>query len=158
MEVGDEVTVTATTKSGYTFVGWFNDEEFLSSELSYTFSMPATDTTLTAKWVAYTVTTSKNFDDAGNITNYSNQKVSVGTTVTITASTNTGYIWLGWYDGDELLANELSYTFEMPDHDVSYIAKWKYYTVTVEKNNSSAGTAYTALAVSCDATAITLTS
>lgn len=36
---------------GYTFLGWYEGEKLLGTELSYTFSMPAKDVTYTAKWV-----------------------------------------------------------------------------------------------------------
>ena len=48
---GDEVTVTATTKAGYTFIGWYNGEEKLTDALIYTFEMPSEDVTYTAKWI-----------------------------------------------------------------------------------------------------------
>lgn len=44
--------------------------------------------------------------------------------VTVTATTDRGYIWLGWYDKDDaLVSSELSYEFTM-GFDVSYTAKW----------------------------------
>ncbi|MCM1440920.1 MAG: leucine-rich repeat protein [Roseburia sp.] len=43
---GSEVTLTAAEpKLGYDFIGWYIGDELLSSELTYTFKMPATDIT-----------------------------------------------------------------------------------------------------------------
>ncbi|MBO4697961.1 MAG: leucine-rich repeat protein, partial [Lachnospiraceae bacterium] len=55
-----------------------------------------------------------------------------GEPVTITATTNNGYLWLGWFDGETLLTDDESYTFTMPDEAIVYTAKWdlKEYTVT----------------------------
>ncbi len=135
-KVGDEVTVTATTKSGYTFVGWFNDDELLSSKLSYTFAMPAVDTTLTAKWTK--VTLSRNNTYAGTISSLSGKYV-VGEEVTITASTYNGYTFVGWYEDDKFLTNELSYSFKMPSTETTFTAQWIECPVTLEKSITSAG-------------------
>ena len=47
----EEITVRVEAAClGYTFVGWYEGEKLLGTELSYTFSMPAKDVTYTAKW------------------------------------------------------------------------------------------------------------
>lgn len=138
-EVGDEVTITATTKTGYTFVGWFKGEELISSDLSYTFSMPAVDTTFTAKWIK--VTLSRNDTSAGTISSLSGRYV-VGQEVTITASTRNGYTFIGWYEGDKLLTNELSYTFKMPSTETTFTAQWIDCPVTLEQSIEYAGYVY----------------
>lgn len=51
-EYNAEITVTVeATHLGYTFLGWYEGEKLLGTELSYTFSMLAKDVTYTAKWV-----------------------------------------------------------------------------------------------------------
>ena len=44
------MTVTAKTNAGYTFVGWYENDEKLSGDLTYTFTMPSADVTYTAVW------------------------------------------------------------------------------------------------------------
>ena len=127
----DIVTVSATTNAGYNFIGWYDSEDrLLSDETSYVFDM-GFDTTIQAKWNYYTVTTTKSHSAAGTVTNYYNTKVSVGNSVTITANTNQGYTWVGWYNGEQELTKGLSYTFEMSAENVTYTAKWTYYTVAL---------------------------
>lgn len=138
-EVGDEVTITATTKTGYTFVGWFKGDELISSDLSYTFAMPAVDTTFTAKWIK--VTLSRNDTSAGTISSLGGRYV-VGQEVTITASTRNGYTFIGWYEGDKLLTNELSYTFKMPSTETTFTAQWIDCPVTLEQSIEYAGYVY----------------
>ena len=132
--VGESVTVTATTNSGYTFVGWYNGETELTKELSYTFAMPNEDITYTAKWSKVTLV--KNKSEAGTVT-VLNGKYSAGESVTVTATTNNGYTFVGWFNGETELTKELSYTFEMPSEDITYTAKWV--KVTLEINNIEAG-------------------
>ncbi len=83
------------------------------------------DVTYTAKWTYYTVTTAKNDGAAGTVTNYSDTKITVGNAVTITAKTYLGYDWSGWYDGDTLVTKELSYSFVMPEQNLTFTAKWE---------------------------------
>ena len=131
--VGEEITVVATTNEGYTFLGWYNGDAKLTEELTYTFNMSTEAVTYTAKWTFYTFTTEVNDSDAGNITSYTGEKITAGSSVTISASTKSGYTFLGWYNGDELITNDSSYTFEMPKENVVYTARWTSYTLTVNK-------------------------
>lgn len=141
--VGEPLTITATTNAGYTWLGWYDGDVELTKEQSYTFVVQSENITYTAKWAYYTLTTEKNYDDAGTVTAYNNKKVTAGETVTLTATTNDGYNWIGWYDGETKLTEELSYTFVMPSENVTYTAKWVYYTLTTEKNYVDAGTVTT---------------
>ena len=115
-----EVTITATTNNGYTWVGWYNGETELTKELSYTFNMPAEDTTYTAKWCKATVQA----ENTNCRVTALNGKYVVGDEVTVTATTSIGYMWVGWYNGETELTKELSYTFNMPVEDTTYTAKW----------------------------------
>ncbi len=47
-----------------------------------------------------------------------------GETVTVTAEPHGGYAFSGWYDGETLVSEEASYTFTMPQRDVTYIARF----------------------------------
>jgi len=63
--------------------------------------------------------------------------------VTITATTNAGYTWLGWYDGEDKVSidSELTYTFTMPANNKSYEASWQAYEGTIIYNaNGGSGT------------------
>lgn len=122
-KVGDSATITATTNAGYTFIGWYDGETKLSDELSYTFNMPSENSTYTAKWILCPVTLEKNIEEAGNVSGV--EKTILGKETTITATTNVGYTWVGWYDGETKLTDELSYTFEMPSGNRTYTAKFE---------------------------------
>ena len=200
---GKSVTITATTNSGYTFNGWYNGDELITGELSYTFAMPSGDLSYIARWTAntntpykvehywqnidddnytlhetdnltgttdtltrgsvktyegftspsitqvningngqtviklnyirciYPVSLTRNIEKAGTVTGSGRYKY--GKNITITATTNSGYTFNGWYNGDELITGELSYTFAMPSGDLSYIARWAANTNTTYK-------------------------
>ena len=214
-----EITLTATTNAGYTFLGWFDGETKVCATLSYTFKVDHT-AAYTAKWsantdTAYTVeyylenvdkngyeapiivgftgitdTTAdaeqKNFEHftadtskgilSGNIsadgslvlkvyytrntytvsTDRNNAKggtVTSGGTynynkeITLTATKNAGYTFLGWFDGETKVCDTLSYKFKV-DHTTTYTAKWsantdtaytvEYYLENIDKNGYEA--------------------
>ncbi|MGN0761337.1 MAG: InlB B-repeat-containing protein, partial [Christensenellales bacterium] len=135
---GKSVTITATTNNGYTWLGWYDGDTKLTGELSYTFTMPASSKTYTAKWSNCPVTLTKNIDEAGSVSGLEGA-TAVGKSATITATTNNGYTWVGWYDGDTKLTGELSYTFTMPASSKTYTAKWSNCPVTLTKNIDEAG-------------------
>ena len=136
---------TNCTKEGYTFAGWYDGVN--GTGIQYTDKQgnsvrnwdKTSNTTLYAKWIAYTFTTNKNIVNAGTITEFTNMNITAGTSKTITATTNAGYTWIGWYNGDELLTNDLSYTFNMPENNITYTARWSVnkYTITFNSNGGS---------------------
>ncbi len=119
-----DVSITASTAGGYVWLGWYNGEELLTNELTYEFKMPAEEVFYTARWIAVPVVESNN-SKAGSVSVLNGQYV-VGQEATITATTlDCVYEFKGWYDGEEELTKELSYTFQMPAKKVTYTAKWE---------------------------------
>lgn len=114
------ITLKDLSKDGYTFDGWYSNGTKVTTIPKGTYG----EITLTAKWSVYTVTTNTNLPNAGTYTEYTNKNTTAGTSVTLTATTKEGYTWLGWYNGNEKLTTELTYTFEMPIDNVTYTAKW----------------------------------
>jgi len=115
------------TKEGYTLVGWYYNglliEDFDESL--------ARDVELEARWIITPITLTKNIADAGNVYMYGDKVV--GEEIEIMATTNPGYTFIGWYDGDNELTKELSYTFTMPTENLVYAAKWTVNTNTPYK-------------------------
>ena len=127
---GDTASVTATTKSGCTFIGWYNGDEKLTNSLTYEFTMPAENVTYTAKWIKVTV---ESEDTSKGTVSQLTGKYFPGDKISVTATTNSGYTFIGWYNGDEKLTDTLTYEFTMPAENVTYTAKWVFYTVSLEK-------------------------
>ena len=119
--LGDKVSVTATTNSGYTFIGWYNGDEKVADTLTYEFIMPAEDVTYTAKWIKVTVVSES--ASKGTVSKLTDTYL-LGDKVSVTATTNSGYTFIGWYNGDEKVADTLTYEFAMPAENVTYTAKW----------------------------------
>ncbi len=128
-----DVTVKATTNDGYTWLGWYDGDTKLTDDLSYTFNMPSENKTYTAIWIKCPVTLTKNIDEAGTVSGV--EKTVLGKETTITASTNNGYTWKGWYDGDTKLTDELFYTFNMPSESKTFTAKFEMCTAHTPDDN-----------------------
>lgn len=114
---GNTVTLSASETSGYRFDGWYIGEERISTSLTCNVSMPAEDTLVTARYLKYfSVTAAVNSSEFGSaesslVSAYETQSV------TVTAEAKNGYRFVGWFDGDTLIATDLVYTFDMPSGD-----------------------------------------
>lgn len=123
---GESVTLTASPNSGYMFDGWY-DGKTLYNNASHTrsFKMPMANITYTARFSAlYTLTTNTNIENAGSYTMRNNVKMKEGMRDSLSASPSFGYFWLGWYDGETLLTEDQTYSFDMPAKNVVYTAKF----------------------------------
>lgn len=155
-KVGDEASVTAYTNDGYTFFGWYNKDTstLLTKELELTFIMPADSVKITyvAVWAECPVTlrtaVEKNGVTDGSLVGGTVSGLEgatrVDTDVTVTAVSNDGFTFLGWFDKDGAkLSDELTYMFrittDMSGNSTEYIAKWTYYTVTAVSDNDNGG-------------------
>lgn len=95
---------------------------FLSSNLTYTATTPFNDIVYTAKWAKITI--SSNNSQAGDISGLKAIN-KVGDSLTITASINLGYEFLGWYDGYKMVSDKATFTFAMPNTTKALVAKYK---------------------------------
>lgn len=88
-----------TEKTGYSFVGWYKEPEFVNQ---WDFDVDAvTDhMTLYAKWEIHTFTLSYAANDNGSIKGSANQTVNYkGNGTEVKAIPNTGYQFINWSDG-----------------------------------------------------------
>ena len=113
------------TREGYTFDGWYDNDTLLNNYDKWIYLQ---NKSLKAKWNinSYNITLSKNFTNAGDIVSISDQ-AEFNSQITISAIDNEylGYTWLGWYDGETLLTTSLDFTFNVPAHNINYVAMWE---------------------------------
>ena len=122
---------TNPTKSGYTFLGWYNNG------VLYNFNTPVTKSiTLSAKWSLTTNYYTVTFDSNGG-NSVGAQTVSENNYASRpTNPTRSGYTFLGWYN------NGVIYNFNTPvNKSITLTAGWtktiNYYTVTFNSNGGS---------------------
>lgn len=114
------ITLLIPTRDGYTFQGW----EYKNNVITEINTANICHMELKALWTYYTLTTNVNNSKAGTVLSYNNTKITKDKSITIIATTNPGYTFNGWYDGDKELTKNLSYTFNMPAENLSYTARW----------------------------------
>ena len=148
---GDTTEPTATTVAAYphtkeingvtyTFVGWYDNDQFTGNVISFPYAMYA-NKEFYAKYVAgYNV----NYDlDGGswNIPNTYFKNAGSNVYVVGTTPTKTGYDFNGWDRQDDnshvYVANE---RFTMPNDNVTFTAKWTPKEVSYTVNYYWAGT------------------
>ncbi|HHX00025.1 MAG TPA: hypothetical protein GX740_01800, partial [Acholeplasmataceae bacterium] len=119
---GDTVTrPTPPTREGYTFTGWFTDEEL---ENEYDFSTEVTsDLTLYAGWEINTYTVMFNTDGGSTV---DSQAVEFGGKVTKPEDpTKEDHIFAGWFK-DANLTTEFDFEEEVVTADIIIYAKWEF--------------------------------
>ena len=139
------IVFLAPTLNGYTFSTWETNDGTPITQLptgSYG------NLVLNAVWSHYTLNTSTNIENAGTYTQYTYEKVTADTSITLTATVNLGYKFLGWYSGSNRVSGVLSYTFDMPKENVDLVAKY-------ELDSSLAGFEFTSTPTECIITGYT---
>ena len=122
---GGNVTATATPNTGVAFDGWYDGNgDLVSTQKSYAFPMPHDDVALTARfsWVPHSVALSVNDGEMGSVSG--GGSYHYGESVTLTATPNEHKSFFGWYEGDKLLSQELSYAFDMPNESLDLTARF----------------------------------
>ena len=114
---GTSVTVVATPNVGYNFVNWTESGTAVSSFASYTFDVSATRS-LVANFsligvTLRTVTTSATPPSSGSTTGAGTY--ADGTSVTVVATPNYGYIFLNWKENGIAVSASSTYTFTITD-------------------------------------------
>ncbi len=112
--LGESCTVTATPNPGFTFMGWYGNAlgtMLYSRQPEYTFTVTR-DRHLYAKFVLgnYTVTTSCSPANGGTVSG--NQGTyTAGSTVTLTATANSGYVFSCWTEDGHVVSTQPIYSF-----------------------------------------------
>lgn len=143
VEYGTEITLEATELQGHTFLWW---ENLAGKDRSYnkkfTFKMPAYEVNYQAAYTSYYVTVLKNISSAGSVSDYNYTPIIYNSTVTITATPNTGYKFVEWQLNGEYYSNQASfeYTVNKAYSTFKAIFAINTYDVTVKSTNVSYGT------------------
>lgn len=115
------------TKSGYKFVGWYDNENLTGEAITEISAGTMGDVTLYAKWNALDYRISYELNGGTNAENPDGYDVS-DLPVSLHAPSRTGYIFKGWYMGENrVLAIPVGTTGNV---DVS--AKWEPITYTID--------------------------
>ena len=133
-------TLAATANTGYHFLSWTLDGEVVTTDPAYSFEVsgPA-DYVANFELNSYDITATANPEAGGTVT-------GAGTydhfsTCTLTATANTGYHFLSWTLGGEVVTTDPAYSFEV-NGPADYVANFELnsYDITAAANPTEGGT------------------
>ena len=143
---GSSVTITATPNSGYTFTNWTENGSAVSTSSSYTFTISG-NRTLVANFgvippTQYSVNLSSNPSNGGTTSGGGTH--NSGSSVTITATPNSGYTFTNWTENGSAVSTSSSYTFTI-NGNRTLVANFAVipptqYSVNLSSNPSNGGT------------------
>lgn len=153
-EEGSRIHLSTSRYTGFVFLGWYEGEEVISKSTSFYYTMPSRDASLTARY-EYNPTVPANPNEpvkyyklklgetpTGSGTQSGGGSYAEGTRVSVSSSSHTGFVFLGWYDEEEeLVTKSGSFSYTMPARDVTLIAKYEY-NPTVPANPEEPKTYY----------------
>jgi hypothetical protein len=139
---GATCMLTVIPAEGYTFSNWTKDGAVVSTDLSYAFTVSA----MTAgAYVAnfqidsYTITATANPSNGGTVTGAGTY--NYGTSITLTATADAGYIFINWTKDGNVVSTSPNYTIIVTE-DAAYEANFGIgsYTITATANPTTGGT------------------
>lgn len=137
---GQTVWINTSRYNGdFTFTHWTRNGEYYSDQEGFEYTM----TDEKADFVAHYIFTPGNPEEPTtrlmsrlHLSSYpvgicsfnmnSGDRHEVGTSYYLEAYGNQGYRFEGWYDGDRLVSTEQSFNYEIPEHDISLVARFVY--------------------------------
>ena len=136
-------TLTATANTGYTFDNWTRNGSVASTDPTYSFYVTEASTCVayfTQQITSYTITASANPTNGGTVTGAGSYPS--GSTATLKAIANTGYIFTNWTKDGSVVSTDASYSFTVSEN-ASYVANFTVapqYSITVTANPTEGGT------------------
>ena len=139
---GSTVIVTATPNKGYTFTDWTENGNVVSTSSSYQFALNA-NRTLVANFKAlgtsqFAVILSSN-PVIGGTTNGSGA-YNTGASVTVTATPNTGYVFVNWTNQGAIASTSPSYKFAL-NATTTLVANFVLNTIAIGPGEVNLGSA-----------------
>lgn len=137
---GTQVYISTSSYSeNYTFAYWTLDGEKYSEESSFYYTIGEKNVSFVAVYEftpvnpsepqvynAYRLYLQPDPEGCCSFNRTSGAKAEAGSSVYLYAYANQGYVFKGWYVGDELQSNEMSFYYTMPTENTTLTAKFVY--------------------------------
>ncbi len=138
---GQNCEVTAAPATGYNFIGWTENGNQVSTDLTYSFAVTG-NRNLVAQFQlkSYTISVSANPTNGGTVNG--GGTYNHGQSCTVTADDNPGYTFLRWTENGTQVSTNASYTFTVTGPR-TLVAQFQQqtYTITATANPTNGGTA-----------------
>lgn len=139
---GEKIVLRATPAEEYVFSGWYISNELISTQNPYTYEVKD-NVTIIAKFKleevtetpeTYTVTLTAG--EGGTVTELEQTEYEANSEITLQATANEGYNFLGFYDDTTLISLENPYTYTV-SKNVNITAKFEVIEVTEPQPTSA---------------------
>ena len=139
---GEKIVLRATPAEEYVFSGWYISNELISTQNPYTYEVK-NNVTIIAKFKleevtetpeTYTVTLTAG--EGGTVTELEQTEYEVNSEITLQATANEGYNFLGFYEDTTLISSENPYTYTV-NKNVNITAKFEVIEVTEPQPTSA---------------------
>ncbi len=123
--IGATCTLVATANTGYTFVNWTENDEVVSTDATYSFTVTVARDLVANFQVSeqYTIWATCNPGLAGAVSG--SNVYPAGATCTLTATANPGYYFLNWTKEGAIVSENESYSFTVTE-EATYVANFTY--------------------------------
>ena len=133
-----KLTLTANEIEHYTFAGWYLDGEKVGTDLSLEITVEKDDRYEAVYKSLYTVTVASSNETMGKASGGA-EDMPAGAQVSMSATANYGYDFIGWYDGDTLLSESAKYTYTVDRRSVTLIANFKPHKFSINTYSAHEG-------------------
>jgi hypothetical protein len=119
-----EATISADVQNGYGFLGWYDNDNLVSADNPYKFTVPSKDTSYTARFSKkYHVSVTSKDESKGTVSGVGDFAYTSSVTVTGTPAVADPFNAITWYDDSfAAVSTDFSYTFAMPEANVNLSA------------------------------------
>lgn len=142
---GTNITLRAYSNSGFYFVAWEENGEVISTSSTFTYTMPAKNTDITARYlynpsnpsepsepvmpekpVYSTLALVCNPSSSGTFNISSGNSYQVGTSVSLRAYPNTNFIFVNWTENGEVISTSSQFNYVVKAGNPTVVANFKY--------------------------------
>ena len=137
---GETCTMVATPNTGYTFVNWTENGQTVSSEATYEFTVTR-NRNLVAHFELQSIDINVTINPANSGTVSGDGAYLYGETCTLIATPATGYEFVCWKEGNEIVSEDIAYSFTVtaPRNLVLQFAL-RSYVISATVNPTASGT------------------
>ena len=135
------ITFADPAKTGYTFAGWFTDENCTpGNEITQIASGSTGNVAVYAKWSVDSYTITYHLNDGTNSLSNPAEYTIESSTITFADPAKTGYTFTGWFTDENFTpGNEITQIASGSTGNVAVYAKWSVdsYTITYNLNDGT---------------------
>ena len=141
------ITLSAPTRTGYTFGGWYANSGLTGNQVTTIASGSTGNVELWAKWTPTQYTITYNLGGGTNAEGNPTAYTIESDAITLGAATKTGYTFGGWYRSADLSGDAVTTIQSGSTGDVELWAKWtaNRYAIAFVGNGKTSGTMYNEL-------------